>query len=196
MHSRQSPLCGATAAMRKRLATSKKRQMQEPKTKTELIELSQNNYKKLIDLVNSYSKEEIVREFPEGTLNRNVKDVLAHLHHWHLMLLDWYKTGMNGEKPDMPSKGYTWKTLPGLNKKIWKEYQNVELEPVKEFLDISFANVQKIISTHTNEEIYEKNKYKWTGTTSLGEYLISNTSSHYDWAIKLIKKSLRWKGDQ
>ncbi|MFT5762677.1 MAG: hypothetical protein ACI8X3_000092 [Saprospiraceae bacterium] len=167
--------------------------MQEPKTKTELIELSQNNYKKLIDLVNSYSKEEIEREFPEGTLNRNVRDVLAHLHHWHLMLLDWYKIGMNGEKPDMPSKGYTWKTLPGLNKKIWKEYQNVELEPVKEFLDISFANVQKIISNHTNEEIYEKNKYKWTGTTSLGGYLISNTSSHYDWAIKLVKKSLNWK---
>lgn len=167
--------------------------MQEPITKTELIELSQNNYKKLIDLVNSYSKEEIEREFPEGTMNRNVRDVLAHLHHWHLMLLDWYKIGMNGEKPDMPSKGYTWKTLPGLNKKIWKEYQNVELEPVKEFLDISFANVQKIISNHTNEEIYEKNKYKWTGTTSLGGYLISNTSSHYDWAIKRIKKSLNWK---
>lgn len=164
--------------------------MQEPKTKTELIELSRNNYKKLMYLVNSYSTEEIETDFLEGTMNRNVRDVLAHLHHWHIMLLDWYKIGMNGGKPDMPSKGYTWKTLAGLNKEIWKEYQNVELDTVKGFLDISFANVQKIISTHTNEEIYDMNKYKWTGTTSLGGYLISNTSSHYDWAFQLVKNSL------
>ncbi len=165
--------------------------MQEPKTKAELVELSQNNYKKLMNLVNSYSKEEIERKFPEGTLNRNVRDVLAHLHHWHLMLLGWYKVGMNGEMPDMPSKGYTWNNLLGLNKEIWKEYQNVELETIKKSLDISFANVQKIISEHTDEEIYEENKYKWTGTTTLGGYLISNTSSHYAWAIALIKKSLK-----
>lgn len=167
--------------------------MQEPTTKTELIELSQNNYKKLIDLVNSYSKEEVEREFPAGTLNRNVRDVLAHLHHWHVMLLDWYTIGMNGETPDMPSKGYTWDNLLGLNKEIREEYQNVKLETVKGFLDISFANVQKIINNHTDEEIYGDNKYTWTGTTPLGGYLISNTSSHYDWAIKLIKKSLKWK---
>ncbi|MEL6140134.1 MAG: ClbS/DfsB family four-helix bundle protein, partial [Bacteroidota bacterium] len=30
--------------------------------------------------------------------------------------------------------------------------------------------------------------YAWTGTTSLGAYLISSTSSHYDWAYKLIKR--------
>lgn len=47
------------------------------------------------------------------------------------MLLDWYKIGMNGEMPDIPSKGHTWKSLLDLNKKIWEEYQNVEVETVK-----------------------------------------------------------------
>ena len=37
----------------------------------------------------------------------------------------------------------------------------------------------------------EKKKYKWTGSTSLGAYLVSATSSHYDWAYKLIKKCLK-----
>lgn len=37
--------------------------MQEPETKFELIELSQNNYKSLIKLENAYSKEEIERVF-------------------------------------------------------------------------------------------------------------------------------------
>ena len=144
-----------------------------------------------MDLVNSYSKEDLKREFPKGTLNRNIKDVLAHLHQWHLMMLEWYKIGLKREKPDMPAKEYTWKTLPDLNKKIWEDYRNIKLEEAKELLDSSFLEVQQLITKHSNEELFEKKRYKWTGTTSLGAYLISNTSSHYDWAIKLIKKSMK-----
>jgi hypothetical protein len=165
--------------------------MPKPQSRNELIGLSQKNYKTLMNLVNSYSEEEIEKEFPEGTMNRNIRDVLAHLHHWHLMMLDWYNLGMNGEKPDMPAKGYTWKTLPELNKRIWQEYQNTDLETVKRLLDTSFKNVQALITNHTDKELFEKKRYKWTGSTSLGAYLISNTSSHYDWAIKRIKKSMK-----
>ncbi|KKL68507.1 hypothetical protein LCGC14_2124310, partial [marine sediment metagenome] len=90
--------------------------MPRPKTKTELLELSQKNYSKLIDYVDSLSEKVQQAVFPKGYLNRNIKDVLAHLHHWHLMFLEWYETGMAGQKPDMPAKGYTWKTLPDLNR--------------------------------------------------------------------------------
>lgn len=31
--------------------------------------------------------------------------------------------------------------------------------------------------------------FNWTGTTSLGSYCVSATSSHYDWAMKKIKKT-------
>jgi hypothetical protein len=44
-----------------------------------------------------------------------------------------------------------------------------------------------LIEKHTDEELFTKQKYKWTGTTSLGSYLVSATSSHYDWGIKQIK---------
>jgi hypothetical protein len=44
-----------------------------------------------------------------------------------------------------------------------------------------------IIEKHTDEELFTKKKYAWTGTTSLGSYLISATSSHYDWGLKTIK---------
>lgn len=164
--------------------------MPRPKSKNELITLSQNNYKKLMTLVNSYSNEDVKKDFPKGTLNRNIKDVLAHLHQWHFMLLDWYEIGMKGEKPDMPAKGYTWKTLPDLNKKIWEDSKHITLEEAKVLLDKSYLEVQKLINKHPNEALFEKKRYKWTGSTSLAAYLISNTSSHYDWAFKLIKKSL------
>ncbi|MBK7638470.1 MAG: ClbS/DfsB family four-helix bundle protein [Saprospiraceae bacterium] len=37
-------------------------------------------------------------------MNRNIKDVLAHLHQWHVMMIGWYDCGMKGEKPDIPAK--------------------------------------------------------------------------------------------
>lgn len=167
--------------------------MPKPKTKDELIELSQSNFKNLLELINSYSNDELEKEFPKGTLNRNIRDVLAHLHQWHIMLLDWYNVGMTGEKPEMPAKGYSWKNTPELNKKIWKDYKNIKLDEVIRILNNSYQRVQKIIKHHSNEELFEKKKYKWTGSTSLGAYLISNTSSHYGWAIKLITKSMNTK---
>jgi len=162
--------------------------MPRPKTKEELITLSNGSYKKLLAYIRSMSTDELHAEFPEGYLNRNVRDVLAHLHHWHLMMLEWYKVGMTGKKPDMPAKGYTWKTTPDLNREIWKKYQNEDLKIVITILEKSFTALQKVIHNHTEEELFEKRRYKWTGTTSLASYLISATSSHYDWAYKLIKK--------
>lgn len=163
--------------------------MPKPKTKGELQEACKANYKVLQDLVNSFTKEEVEKEFLHPSLNRNVRDVLAHLHHWHILFLGWYQLGMKGEKPEMPAKGFTWKTTPELNIKIWEDYQKVELSDVKVLLEKSYLQVQNLISKHSNEELFEKKRFKWTGSTSLGAYLISNTSSHYSWAIKQIKKS-------
>lgn len=163
--------------------------MPRPTSKTALLELSNENFNKLNDFINQLSTEEQNKEFPEGTMNRNIRDILMHLHHWHLMVQDWYKVGMAGKKPDMPAKGYTWKTTPDLNRWILEQYQNTSLEEAKKHLNKSFEQIQRIIEKHTDEELFEKKRYKWTGSTSLGSYLVSVTSSHYDWALKLIKKA-------
>lgn len=163
--------------------------MARPKNKAELLQLSVKNYQKLNDLIASYSQEEQMADFPAGMLNRNIRDVLAHLYHWHLMMLGWYNEGMQGKKPAMPAQGYTWKSTPELNKWIWEKYNQVTLDEIKEMFSRSFEEVQKIIKQHSNEDLFTKKKYKWTGSTSLGAYLISATSSHYDWAYKLIRKS-------
>jgi hypothetical protein len=167
--------------------------MPRPKTKKELLSLSQENYNKLMGLVESFSETERNNKFPKGYLNRNSTDVLAHLHHWHLMVLDWYVIGMTGKKPDMPAKGYSWKTVPELNRMIREKYKDVDYARVKNLLDCSYNDIQKLIKSHSNQELFEKKKYKWTGTTSLGAYLISATSSHYDWGYRLIKKATKVK---
>lgn len=165
--------------------------MPRPKTKDELLLLGQKNFNRLNEWIDSYSIEELNQEFPKGYLNRNIRDVLAHLHHWHLMVLEWYAIDMQGEMPDVPAKGYTWKTLPELNREIWHTYKDIELNKARTLLNGSFDEVRKVIISHSNEELFEKKKYKWTGSTSMAAYLISATSSHYDWAYKLIKKCLK-----
>ncbi len=160
--------------------------MARPKTKEDLIAQSEQNYLKLLAYIDHMP--DVFKELPPKYLNRNVRDVLAHLHHWHIMMLDWYDIGMLGGKPDMPAKGYNWRTVPDLNIVIWEKYKNTAMAEVVSLLESSYMKVQAIIESHTDEELYTKKKYKWTGSTSLAAYLISATSSHYDWALKLIKK--------
>ncbi len=164
--------------------------MARPKNKTELLDQSMVNYEKLMSFIDGLTPEKQEAEFPEGYLNQNIRDVLAHLHHWHLMFMEWYKVGMKGEKPEMPAKGYTWKTTPDLNVMIQKKYASTPLSEIRKLIKESFQSVRKTIDSHTDEELFEKKRYKWTGSTSLGSYTISATSSHYDWALKLIKKCI------
>lgn len=163
--------------------------MPRPQNKEDLISLSNENFNKMFELIDSFPKEEIINgKIPFEDRDKNIRDILAHLHQWHKMMLSWYKTGMSGEKPSMPEKGYTWKTVPELNAKIWQDYQGFSYIDTYELLNSSFTSIQKLITSHSNEELFTKKRYKWTGTTSLGAYLVSATSSHYDWAIKKIKK--------
>jgi len=162
--------------------------MARPKNKSELLDLSKKYFESIVEFIENLPQAEQNKAFPEGTLNRTIRDVLMHLHHWHLMMLEWYAIGMMGEKPEMPAKGYTWKTTPELNKWIWEKYANTPLTDAKVNFYSSYKNVRRLIEKHSDEELFEKKRYKWTGTTSLGAYLVSATSSHYEWALKLIKK--------
>ena len=165
--------------------------MPRPKNKSQLVEQSERRFQELIGFLNTLPDETINAEFNPGTLNRNVRDVIAHLHHWHLMMISWYDEGMNGKQPKMPASGYTWRTVPLLNKAINMKYKDRTYKDVKTTFENSYHDISSIIANHNDEELFTKKNYKWTGSTSLAAYLISSTSSHYDWAIKLIKKSLK-----
>lgn len=162
--------------------------MARPKTKSELLDLSKVNFEKLHDFIERMDMNNQNRDFYPGPMNRNIRDVLMHLHHWHFMFKEWYTVGMRGVKPDIPAPGYTWKTTPELNLWILEKYKDKSLIDAKKYLKNSHHEVRDIIEFHSNEELFEKKRYKWTGTTSLGDYLVSATSSHYDWGFKLIKR--------
>ncbi len=86
--------------------------MSRPASKTELLKKSKATFQNLNGFIEQLSIEQQQKEFPKGIMNRNIRDVLMHLHHWHLMFLKWYDVGMSGKKPVMPAEGYTWKAGP------------------------------------------------------------------------------------
>ena len=164
--------------------------MARPTNKKEMIEQAEANLNKLLAFIDELPDELKTKSFKNNELNdrdKTVSDVVCHLHEWHLMMMNWYKIGMSGKIPAMPAEDVTWKTLPVLNHRIWEKYKGTELKKAITMLKKSYKDIMALIEKHTDNELFTKKKYEWTGTTSLGAYLISASSSHYDWGLKTIK---------
>jgi hypothetical protein len=164
--------------------------MPRPTSKEELLQLGDANIQKLLVFIEQLPKELQVTVFENQELNdrdKTIADVICHLHEWHNMMMNWYTVGMSGKKPAIPAEGITWQTLPILNRRIYEQYEGTELQSAIQLLKNSHQKMKEIIHRHSDEELFEKKRYPWTGTTSLGAYVISATSSHYDWALKTIK---------
>ena len=165
--------------------------MGRPSTKDDLLLAANQQYKKLLSMIESMPNELQEMEFEFEDRDRNLRDVLAHLYEWHIMVHTWYTVGtVKGLMPQVPGAGYTWRTLPDLNREIWKKYQDVLLDDIKCKFNNSHWMVVKLIETHNNEELFSKDIYKWTKSSTLGAYFVGSTSSHYEWAMKKIKKHI------
>ena len=170
--------------------------MARPTTKEQLIQLGEENFKKLFALINSMNREEQEQAFSFEDRDRNVRDVLVHLYEWHQLLLNWINSNQSGTKANFLPEPYNWKTYPQMNIGFWEKHQQTSLEEAVTILEKSHSDVIRQIDSFSNEELFTSKYFPWTGTTSLGSYCVSATSSHYDWAmkkIKLHKKSLTGK---
>jgi hypothetical protein len=160
-------------------------------TKTDLVIAANEQFNKLWKLIDSMTDEQQNAIFSFEDRDRNVRDVLVHLYEWHELLLNWVKTNQQGEaKPFLPAP-YNWKTYPQMNVEFWKKHQNTLLADAKKMLKESHCAVLNVIETFTNDELFAKSSFAWTGGSTLGAYCVSATVSHYDWAMKKIKQHIK-----
>lgn len=158
--------------------------MARPTTKADLLEASKVQFAKLWSLIDSMSEEEQTATFGFEDRDRNLRDVLVHLYEWHQLLLNWVRANQGGQaQPFLPAP-YNWKTYPQMNVQFWEKHQGTPLQEAKGQLRDSHSDVMAMIGGFTDEELFTKKHFSWTGTTSLGSYCISSTASHYDWATK------------
>jgi len=169
--------------------------MARPTTKESLTQAGEDNFNKLFALINSMTKEAQEKLFSFEDRDKNIRDVLVHLYEWHHLLINWIRTNQSGNKTNFLPEPYNWKTYPQMNVVFWKKHQNTLLDQAIALIEKSHTDVIVLIETFSNEELFINKYFPWTGTTSLGSYCISTTSSHYDWAIKKIKKHKKSLGD-
>lgn len=175
--------------------------MARPGTKQDLLIAADEQYHKLWQLIGSMTEEERSAAFCFGQApkekeahwkrDKNLRDVLIHLYEWHQLLLNWIRSNQKGEaKPFIPAP-YNWKTYGDMNVMFWERHQATPYEEAVNMLKASHREVLATIDLFSNEELFEKKRFSWTGTSTLGSYCVSATSSHYDWAMKKIKKHIK-----
>jgi hypothetical protein len=180
--------------------------MPRPTTKAELLVAANAQFDKLFALIDAMPEGEQTAAFcfdadkagkeAHWKRDKNIRDVLIHLYEWHQLLLTWVGANQNGvNKPFLPEP-YTWKSYGDMNVGFWEKHQSTSYERSREMLKESHNAVLSLIGGFSDEELFEKKHFPWTGTTNLGSYCVSATSSHYDWAIKKIKTQIKALKDQ
>lgn len=168
--------------------------MPRPTTKAMLIQQSQENYEKLLTLINTLSPEEQEQTFSFEDRDRNLRDILIHLYEWHQLLLLFVQRNMSDISSPFLPEPYNWRIYPDMNVEIWRKHQSTPLSKAKELLADSHQATLQALEPFTDEALFTKQFFPWTGNTSLGSYFVSATSSHYDWAIKKLKRHIKTKG--
>lgn len=169
--------------------------MPRPNTKTDLLHQSQANFEQLFALINSMPNEMQLATFDYNERDKTLRDILVHLYEWQNLLLHFVPTNLAKTSdfvPFLPAP-YNFKTYPKMNRELWQKHQNTSLSEAKSMLHKSHLDCRHLIQQLPDKELFVKKHYPWCGTTSLGSYCVSATSSHYDWAIKLMKKRLKTK---
>ncbi len=165
--------------------------MPRPTTKADLIQAANEQFAKLWTLIGEMSDEEKSADIVPNERDKNVRDVLVHLYEWHCLLLNWIRSNTNRNPAPFLPVPYNWKTYPQMNVVFWEKHQNTSYTDAETMLKKTHKEVLALIETFSNEALFSKGTFDWTGTTTLGSYCVSATSSHYDWAIKDIKNALK-----
>jgi len=171
--------------------------MPRPKSKSELQKLAAAHFQAFLNLADhmdtvqkttpfDFSADLSKKERHWGR-DKNVRDVYVHLYEWHQLLLHWVASNQAGKAcPFLPAP-YNWKTYGDMNQEFWEKHQNTSEPKARAMLEKSHAEVMKLLEKFSDEQLFTKKLFSWTGTSHLGAYFISATSSHYDWASKKLK---------
>ena len=167
--------------------------MPRPTTKAQLEQAAQTNFEKLFTLIDSIPENAQNEPFAYNERDESLRDVLIHLYEWQLLLLAFIRTNLpkSGDFAPFLPPPYNFKTYPQMNRALKLKHRDTPLERAKALLHTSHTESMATIATLPAETLFVKKHYKWCGSTSLGSYCVSATSSHYAWAIQCLKKRIR-----
>ena len=168
-----------------------------PTTKQALCQAANENYQELMTLLESMSQQQLESVFDFNIENKkeahwkrdkNTRDVLIHLVEWQHLLLNWVESNQKGIPKPFLEEGYNWRTYGAMNVKFWERHQTTPYTDSLQALKESHAQTMALMETFSDEELFTKGIFEWVGGSTLGSYFVSNTPSHYTWAIRKLKQ--------
>ena len=124
----------------------------------------------------------------EVTDGMSVKDFLAHRTEWGRMATRWYEEARAGLEPAVPSDEYKWNQLKELNADIRERFREVPLSDIETDFTRVHDHLYELIQNMSDEELFTKKYYGFTGSSDLATYMNSATASHYRSARRHIQK--------
>ncbi len=162
-------------------------------SKDQLITSIETEHCRFVELLESIPQDRFLDPGVWGD-DWNIRDLLAHLAEWHRMLLGWYRTGLDGGRPEMPASGYKWNQTPVLNRHIQERFREQSVEEAWADFETSYEEVFSLARELSEELLLESGHFAWTGKNHLTTYLGANTTSHYRTASKILQRWLRAGG--
>ncbi len=132
--------------------------------------------RKLTELLAEIPPEARLVEVTDGM---SVKDFLAHRAEWGRMFERWYAEAVAGGTPAVPSERYTWRQLPALNAEIHERHRDVPLDVVEQDFADTADRLRRLVEGVSDEDLFQRHRFSFTGSTDLAAYLNSATAAHY-----------------
>lgn len=166
--------------------------MPRPKTKAELQDASVVSFDKLIVMISAMPKDITfdltgVGKEAHWARDKNIRDILIHLYEWHQLLLEWIQHNMNDNPHPFIPEPYTWKTYGDMNAEFCKKHQSTSYEKALQLVQESHAQVYLKLEEFSDQQLWTRGHFDWVGSSTLGQYFVSTTVAHYEWAMKKLK---------
>ena len=178
---------GATGIIA-RFAAARKAAMPIAKTKTELLETIETEYRLLKKCIEGLDAHEL--ELPGVCHEWSAKDVMAHLVEWKKMFLGWYEEGLRGGNPRTPAEDLKWTQTPALNDRIYRKWKDVKFDVILAEFESTYAQMLELTHSISQEKLFRKQLYPWLRVWPLARWIAAQTSSHYRWARTRIRRSV------
>lgn len=160
------------------------------KSKSELIDITEKEFKKLKKLLETIDTDTAMEKREEET---SVKDVIAHRAHWIDLFLGWYGDGQSGKAVFFPAEGYKWNDLKRYNADLRERQSNLDWPSALDLLQLNYDRLIEFIEGCSEEELYggamKGAKNAWTP----GRWAEAAGPSHFRSASKYLRPILKAK---
>ncbi|WP_350349530.1 ClbS/DfsB family four-helix bundle protein [Agromyces sp. G08B096] len=124
--------------------------------------------------------------------DRDLQDVVNHLHAWHLLLLGWLDADAAGTTVAYPAEGFTWDALEVLNLEL-RDRHRIDsrraasaLAKARDRLRASHVDVLTRLEALSDADLFEPGGRAWLGGP-LAEPVHECLGGHYAWAVDAIE---------